>query len=1278
MNFKRIRFLIAALFGALCLTGCGNNSGGDIPQPNPPSVETTYKITWENYDYSILYVSDVKKGTTPVYKGSTPTRASTEYYSYEFKGWSPSVSPAYRDQTYVATYKEKTVSYTVTFYNYDHSVLQVLNNVSPGTIPNYTGDTPTKPSNGNTVYTFKGWSPSLTACYSNQEYTATYRESKVNQYNVNWLNYNGDLLLSELVNENETPSYTGNTPVRESNNGVIYTFTGWNPAPAPIHSNMNYVAQFSERMATYTVKWVNYDGTLLEQDNNVTFGSQPTYNGNTPTRPSTSDTFYTFDGWNPELSPVYSDITYKAKYKEGVIKPGVKEITFTSDNGLVPLGSEKTIEFVVSPSSYKNDVKLASYDESIVSVSGNKIYGVGQGKTKIIAYGSNGFYREFDVRCYVPFDQFKYYTQYVITYNEQGYWKAIPECTPTNADLDIYTYSFKSSNPDIIWVDESTGFLSAIRIGYSTLTVTITAPSGKSTSYETLFYCNAPQNYVEATSFSYDGFLTLSIGQQNGLSLNAYPEYCYRGKRTYTSSDERIATVASNGYVTGVNIGRCVITMTSDLGYSASYQVVVNGNYAKNLSSSLSSYTLAPGQSQAINYNFSGNSDTAINFRTTNDEVAIVKENRIVAISSGTCKLIGTLLNGETITADVNVTASISANSISLNSNSITLKPKATGLLSASIAPSNANKDTKITWESSNSNIASVNNGLIVAKEPGKCTITASLVNGAFAECEVTVLNYTYPTSISLDKKSLSLDPRSSSVLIATILPSDCDIDNIITWSSSNSNIATVTAGVVTAIAPGKCEVVASLPNGLEAVCNVTVLDYTYVTKINVTLTSSSIYVGETQMAVCSFEPYNFNAGYEVEFYSSDDDVATVDGTGLVTGINPGTCQIYAQNAYGVIGYSSLTVKPRVPAEACSFVLDNYSVKIGSSLATSIIYSPAGCNAGLNVTYSSENENIVKIDNKGIITGVSVGTCEIYVELENGYFDSAVVEVIDYIYAESITLNKTELNMKVGDCTQLSASIYPSNAEKGKNVEWSSSDDSIATVSRTGLVRAEGKGQCTIYGTLENGVFASCTVNVSDIGPVVRNNETLQNYSNAKYVYMTVNEQIPLYLNTNVTFTSTNSNVAYVSQNKLIAKGIGKTTIKATNSDGDYSQFDVYVYDCDCSFTGSTISNYLDVDCTKLISSYDVSIEKASFKNGKNLCIDFDVYKNGGVLDKFYAAFDVYDENGILVCTKVFESENPLLFENSYSFSFNIDLSYFNSNVYDMNYSIVVRDTFAR
>ena len=193
-----------------------------------------FTITWQNYDGAVLKIDeDVEIGATPAYTGATPTRPSDAQYTYTFSGWTPTIVPATNNATYTATYSTTINTYTVTWKN-GETTLETDNNVPYGTHPSYDGAEPTKPATGQFTYAFIGWATS----------------------------------------SNPT------TPVDLSN----VTVTG----------NVTYVALFSENTNKYTITWMNHDGTIaLETDENVPYGSAPSYNGSEPTKPSTAQYTYT-------------------------------------------------------------------------------------------------------------------------------------------------------------------------------------------------------------------------------------------------------------------------------------------------------------------------------------------------------------------------------------------------------------------------------------------------------------------------------------------------------------------------------------------------------------------------------------------------------------------------------------------------------------------------------------------------------------------------------------------------------------------------------------------------------------------------------------------------------------------------------------------------------------------------------------------------------------------------------------------------------------------------
>ncbi len=86
-----------------------------------------------------------------------------------------------------------------------------------------------------------------------------------------------------------------------------------------------------ETKKEYTVIWENYDGEILEVDNNVLYGTIPSYDGEIPMRELSEGISYIFNGWSPEITKVEKDITYKALYTETLNKYTVTWVNYNDE-----------------------------------------------------------------------------------------------------------------------------------------------------------------------------------------------------------------------------------------------------------------------------------------------------------------------------------------------------------------------------------------------------------------------------------------------------------------------------------------------------------------------------------------------------------------------------------------------------------------------------------------------------------------------------------------------------------------------------------------------------------------------------------------------------------------------------------------------------------------------------------------------------------------------------------------------------------------------------------
>ena len=134
------------------------------------------------------------------------------------------------------------------------------------------------------------------------------------QGTVTWKNWDGTMLGTSPVNYNygTIPTYDG-TPVRAADAQYTYRFIGWTPEPVPVMGNAEYTAVYEKELRSYTVRWLNWDGTTLKEET-VPYGTVPAYGAEDPTRADDAQNTYAFSGWDKEITAVTGNVTYTAQF----------------------------------------------------------------------------------------------------------------------------------------------------------------------------------------------------------------------------------------------------------------------------------------------------------------------------------------------------------------------------------------------------------------------------------------------------------------------------------------------------------------------------------------------------------------------------------------------------------------------------------------------------------------------------------------------------------------------------------------------------------------------------------------------------------------------------------------------------------------------------------------------------------------------------------------------------------------------------------------------------
>lgn len=326
-------------------------------------------------------------------------------------------------------------------------------------------------------------------------------------------------------------------------------------------------------------------------------------------------------------------------------------------------------------------------------------------------------------------------------------------------------------------------------------------------------------------------------------------------------------------------------------------------------------------------------------------------------------------------------------------------------------------------------------------------------------------------TGITVDKTATTIVKGATDKLTATLVPADAN--GTITWSTSDSSVATVSSdGTVTAVKNGTATVTAKCGD-LSAQTKVTVINP--LKAITITGTTHSIKKGQTTQLGLTYDPADTTDSVAATWTSSNTSVATVSKTGLVTALKDG----------------STTIKATVGNVSCTYDIAVKEVKLtgikmeekalihkGDTKAFTVEYTPADTTDDKTVAWSSSDSTVASVDNNGIVTAVKPGSAVITAKVGN--YQATCAVTVDAPLKE-IVPEKSAINMVKKQTANIAYSLVPADTTDSKDVTFTSSDETVATVNSDGKVTAKKAGQATVTITGANGIKATVTVNVSEI-----------------------------------------------------------------------------------------------------------------------------------------------------------------------------------------------------
>ncbi len=640
-------------------------------------------------------------------------------------------------------------------------------------------------------------------------------------------------------------------------------------------------------------------------------------------------------------------------------------------------------------------------------------------------------------------------------------------------------------NESIVTVD-SEGVVTALAVGEAI--VTVTSVSNPEVMARCMITVETENVIIGVNSIAIsDDAIEIYEGDTYRLTATIIPEDATDRTITWRSADPTVATVSADGVVTGITAGTVTVYASSSNGLTADCFVTVIARTVEPTGISLSNTSML----MRVGYTAElipviepdNATDKTVTWHSADESIATVDANGIVtALKVGVVRIIATTVNGLTAYCEVTVEEEIFAVAeITLNKTELTLTEGETFNLIATITPENAT-DKTVTWRTSDPTVATVSaTGVVTAIKAGTASIYASSSNGLTAECVVTVVPVepVAVIGISLSNTEMVMRKGHTAELLAIIRPVDA-ADQSVIWSTDDGSIATVDQnGNVTAVEVGVTRIVATTSNGLTAICTVTVVDdIKAVDGITLNKTELTLTEGETFNLIATITPANA-ADKSVTWRSSDRATATVSTEGLVTAVTPGVTTIYASSSNGLTAECVVTVVPRGPIPVTGITLSQSELLMRVSYTTDLFAIVLPVDAtDPSVTWSSDDESIVTVDQTGRVSAFAVGVTIVRATTSNGLTAICVVTVVPEIIAVTdITLDPTELTLIEGETFTLTATITPDNATD-KTVTWLSSNSSVATVSDAGVVTATGAGTAIIYASSSNGLTATCDVTV--------------------------------------------------------------------------------------------------------------------------------------------------------------------------------------------------------
>src|SRR5213595_3700788 len=352
---------------------------------------------------------------------------------------------------------------------------------------------------------------------------------------------------------------------------------------------------------------------------------------------------------------------------------------------------------------------------------------------------------------------------------------------------------------------------------------------------------------------------------------------------------------------------------------------------------------------------------------------------------------------------------------------------------------------------------------------PGQYRVVATGSPGGVSDTAVVTVTVAPVSAVSVAPTAATLLMGATTQLQATTTDSLGNVltGRTVTWASNNSAVTVGGNGLATGAGTGSATITAT-SEGKSGTATITVTNVPVAT-VTVAPTSANLQTGQTVQLTATARDASGNvlSGRVITWSSNSSSVASVNGSGLVTGAGAGSATITATSE-GQSGTSSVTVT-FVPVASVTVNPPSASVQVGQTGQLTATPRDANGNAlpGRTVTWATTNTTVATVNGQGLVTTKVVGSATITATSE-GQTGTAAITVTAAPVA-TVTLSPAAAAVQPGQTVQLTASTKDANGNTltGRTVTWASNNNPAATVSSSGLVTGVATGTALITATSE-------------------------------------------------------------------------------------------------------------------------------------------------------------------------------------------------------------------